>query len=86
LIPYVVAVWEEYFRSTFAATLKYADKREAVLKKARLSHAQLEQIAGEKRPIEQTVSECFSFQRPSLISENFRMLDSKLDIAELLPV
>lgn len=84
LIPYVIAVWEEYFRSTFTATLKYADKREAVLKKARLSHTQLEQIAGENRPVEQTITECFSFQRPSLISENFKMLDSKLDIAAAL--
>ena len=32
LIPYVIAVWEEYFRSTFSATLKNADKREVVLK------------------------------------------------------
>jgi hypothetical protein len=84
LIPFVVAVWEEYFRSTFAAALKYADKREAVLKKARLSHAQLEQIAAEKRPIEQAISECFSFQRPSLIGENFKLLDTKLDISAVL--
>lgn len=84
LIPYVIAVWEEYFRSTFVATLKYAEKRETVLKKSRLSHAQLEQIAVEKKPIEQTISECFSFQRPSLIGENFKMIDSKLDIAAAL--
>jgi hypothetical protein len=55
LIPYVIAVWEDYFRSTFAATLKYADRREAALKKARLSHAQLEQIAVEKRPVEDNI-------------------------------
>jgi hypothetical protein len=84
LIPYIIAVWEEYFRSTFTATLKNVDKREAVLKKSRLSHFQLEQIAVGKKPIEETISECFSFQRPSQIGENFKMLDSKLDIAAAL--
>lgn len=81
LIPFVIAVWEEYFRSTFAAVLRYADRREQVLKKARLSHTQLEQIAIDRKPIEQAISECFSFQRPSIIGENFRLLDVKLDLA-----
>jgi hypothetical protein len=84
LIPYLIAVWEEYFRSTFAAALKYSDRREALLKKARLSHVQLEQIAAQTKPIEDAISECFSFQRPSVIGENFKMLDSKLDIATVL--
>ncbi|HZR73733.1 hypothetical protein [Bradyrhizobium sp.] len=81
LVPYVIAVWEEYFRATFTAALKYSKQRAAVLKKARLSHNQLEQIAVKEQPVERTVAECFSFQRPSSIAENFRLLDSKLDIA-----
>jgi hypothetical protein len=84
LIPYVIAVWQDYFRSTFAAALKYAGKREAALKRSRLSHAQLEQIATAEKPVERAISECFSFQRPSLIGENFKLLDSKLDIASAL--
>jgi hypothetical protein len=84
LIPYVIGVWEEYFRSTFVAALKYGNKRETVLKKARLSHSQLEQIAANKQPIEQAIAECFSFQYPSVIGENFRMLDSNLDLATAL--
>ena len=84
LVPYVIAIWEEYFRSTFAATLKYTDKRGSVLKRARLSHAQLEQIAIENKPIEDAISECFSFQRPSIICDNFKLLDGKLDIASAM--
>ncbi len=80
LIPYVIAVWEEYFRATFAAVLKYSNQREGALKKARLSHAQLEQIAINEQPVERTVAECFSFQRPSAIAENVKLLNSKLDI------
>jgi hypothetical protein len=84
LIPYVMAIWEDYFRSTFAAALKYTGKRQAALKKARLSHAQLEQIAAAGQSVKQTISECFSFQRPSLIGENFKLLDGKLDIVAAL--
>lgn len=80
LMPYVVAIWEDYFRSTFAAVLKYSEQRDGILKKTRLSHTHLEQIALGAQPIERAVSECFSFQRPSLISENFRIMDSKLDV------
>jgi hypothetical protein len=81
LVPYIIAVWEDYFRSTFAAVLKYADRREAVLKKARLSHAQLEQIAGNHMPIEQAIAECYSFQRPSQIGTTFKLVDTHLDFA-----
>lgn len=80
LIPYVIAIWEEYFRAMFAAVLRYSNQREAVLKKARLSPAQLEQIALNEQPVERAISECFSFQRPSSIGDNFKMLDPKLDI------
>lgn len=84
LIPYVLAIWEDYYRSTFAAVLKYADRREAVLKKARLSHAQLEQIASERRPVEHAIADCFSFQRPSLIGEHFNLIDAKINLAAAL--
>jgi hypothetical protein len=80
LIPYVIAVWEEYFRSTFTAVLKYSTQRESVFKKARLGYAQLEKIAIKQQPTERTIAECFSFQRPSMITENFKLLDPKLDI------
>lgn len=81
LVPFIIAAWEEYFRATFAAVLRYADKREAVLKKAHLRHAQLEQIAAGRQQAERAIAECFSFQRPSMIGENFRLVDAKLDIS-----
>ena len=83
LIPFIIAVWEEYYRATFTAVLRYADKREVVLKRSRLNHTQLEQIAAEKQ-IERAIAECFSFQRPSMIAENFKLLDPKLDLASAM--
>lgn len=79
-IPFLIAIWEEYFRAVFTAALKYSDKREAALKKAKLLHTQLELIATERQQLERSVAESFNFQRPSSISENFKMLDSKLDL------
>lgn len=81
LLPYVVAIWEEYFRSTFVAALKYTDDRDAVLKRTRLSHGHLEQLALGFQPVARVVAEGFNFQRPTAIAENFRLLNRKLDLA-----
>jgi hypothetical protein len=80
LIPFIIAVWEEYYRATFTAVLRSADKREVVLKRSRLNHTLLEKIAVEKQ-IERAIAECFSFQRPSMIAENFKLIDPRLDLA-----
>jgi hypothetical protein len=80
VVPYMVAIWEEYFRATFAACLRFSQQREAALKRAKLSHADLEKIAVGSRQIERSIAETFSFQRPTVITENFRLLDQKLDI------
>jgi hypothetical protein len=84
LLPYGIAIWEEYFRSTFAATLKYAPNRDQVFKRVRLGVDELNSISQGRLPVERAIAECFSFQRPSNISENFKMIDLKLDIAAAL--
>ena len=84
VVPYVIAVWEEYFRATFAACLRYSKQREAALKRARLSHANLEQLVAGTVQIDRAVAETFSFQRPSAIGETFKLIDPKLDITSAL--
>ena len=84
LLPYLVAIWEEYFKSSFIVLLKYSSHREASLKKAKLSHAQLEEIIAGKQGVEQALAEPLSFQRPSKVSNNFKMVNPKLDIAGAL--
>jgi hypothetical protein len=81
LLPYIVAVWEEYFRASFTACLKYSSDRGAALKRARLSPDALERIASGNISIERAIAESFSFQRPSAIGDNFRLLSPKLDLA-----
>lgn len=84
LIPYLVAVWEEYFRSSFIALLKYSPQREAALKKANLNQTQLESIASNIATVEDSVANLFSFQRPSIIDKNFKLLDSGMNLAGVL--
>jgi len=83
LVPYLVAVWEDYFRSTFVAVLKYGSRGTA-LKRVRLSHHSLERVTVGRLSIEQAIADTFSFQRPSSVADNFRLLDPKLDVGAIL--
>ncbi len=84
ILPYVVAVWEEYFRATFIAALKFSGQRKGAIKNSRITHIQIEQMANGTLSTEQAIASTFSFQRPSVISENFRQLDPKIDISGAL--
>ncbi len=84
ILPFLVAIWEEYFKSTYIVLLRYCDNQELVLKKARLSHTQLEGIAAGYQDVETALAETLSFQRPSKIAENFRMISANLDISGAL--
>lgn len=84
LVPYMIAVWEEFFRATFTACLRYSKQRDAALKRAKLSHSDLEKLVIGSVQVERSVAEAFSFQRPSAIAEAFRLIDPKLDIAGVL--
>jgi hypothetical protein len=84
LLPYLIAIWEEYFKSTFVALMKYSEHRESALKRAKLSQSQLEAIASGYHGVEQAFAESFSFQRPSNVGNNFKLIDPKLDIAGAL--
>jgi hypothetical protein len=81
VLPYLVAIWEEYFKSSFVAIMRYSVHRSSALKKARLSDSQLEVIASEHGTVEEAVAEAMSFQHPSNIAANFKLIDPKLDLA-----
>lgn len=80
LVPYIVAIWEEYFRSIYVVLLRYSGNRVSVLKRNKLSQHQLESVAAGRQDVEQAVAESLSFQRPSSISSNFESMEPNLDI------
>jgi hypothetical protein len=84
LLTYLVAIWEEYCKSTFITLLRYSKQREAVLKGARLTYEQLESIASGIASVEQALGESITLQRPTAIVKHFNLLDQKLDIGGAL--
>ena len=81
LVPYMIAVWEEFFRATFVVCLRHSKQREAALKRAKLSHADLEKLVMGSVHVERSIAEFFSFQRPRQIAETFKLLEPKMDLA-----
>jgi hypothetical protein len=85
LLPYLVAIMEDYFKSTFIALLKYSDRKETVLKSARLSAEHLARISAGEMTVEEAFAETLPFQRISQICNYFtQLIDSKLDFAGIL--
>jgi hypothetical protein len=84
ILPYLIAIWEEYFRESFIALLSYSNQRDKILNKANLNHGQLEVIASNLITAEEAFANSLSFQRPSIIDKNFKILDPKFDLAGIL--
>lgn len=85
MIPYLIGCWEAYFRNSYISILKYADHiSENALKSARISSKELLMVIKNSTPLEQIITDSLSFQRPNIISENFRKLDPSIDIASWL--
>lgn len=84
MLPFFVAIVEDYFKSTFVAMLRYSDRKEAFFKGARLSSDQLCNISSSKLSIEEAIAENLSFQRITSICQHFKLMDPKIDLASLL--
>ncbi len=81
LVPYLIAIWEEYLKSSFIAMLRYSSERDSALKRAKLNQRHLEMMASGISTIEEALAETLSFQRPSVIAANFKLIDPKFNLA-----
>ena len=84
LLPYLVSVLEDYFKSTFVALLRYSDRKELFLRGARLSSEHLLKISSGESSIETAIAETLPFQRISSICQHFKSLEPNLDLAGAL--
>jgi hypothetical protein len=80
-IPYLIAILEDYFRSTFVALVRYSPRKQLIFKRARLSAEQLEAVSDGAIGIEAATAESFPLHRVSAASRYFSELDPELDIA-----
>jgi len=82
LIPYIIGCWEAYFRQSFMSIVKYADNiHEKALKNCRVSSSELQQAIRQPELLLYFLADSLSFQRPSIIAENFKQLNQRIDIA-----
>lgn len=84
LIPYFVGIWEEYLKSSYIVLLKFSVNRERILKNARLTSDNLQDISSGIVSVEEAIADGLSFQRPKIIAENFKSLDNRIDIYSTL--
>ena len=84
ILPYLIGCWESYFRNSFISIIKYTDASPKALKNCRISTSDYMRIIHGQVTLESVLADGLSFQRPSIISENFRALDLKIDIAAWL--
>lgn len=80
LLPYLVSIMEDYFRSTFVALLKYSERKESFLKNTRIFPDYLIEISSGKLSVEEGLSQTLSFQNIVSICQHFKFLEPKLDL------
>jgi len=84
LLPYLIAILEDYFKSTFIALFRYSPLKETVLKGARLTGDQLARISDAHLTVEEAFVETVSFQNLSAVASHFKSLEPKLDLLGVL--
>jgi len=84
MLPYLISIMEDYFKSTFIALLKYSNRKESFLKGTRLSSEHLLKISSGDSSIEEAIAETLPFQKISAICQHFKGLDPDLDLAGVL--
>ncbi|MBI1818089.1 MAG: hypothetical protein HYR72_24175 [Deltaproteobacteria bacterium] len=84
LLPYLVAITEDYWKSTFIPLLRYSSKKEAILRSGRLTAEHLAAVSDGRRSVEEALVEALPFQRVSAACRHFSALDPNLDFAGVL--
>lgn len=84
VLPYLVSILEEYFKSTFISLLKYSDKKQSFIKNYKIFPSDLFEINNGTMSLEEALTKSMSFQNIKKICEYFSQLDSKLDLNGLL--
>ncbi|MFA4919766.1 MAG: hypothetical protein WC581_11010 [Thermodesulfovibrionales bacterium] len=84
LLPFLVSLFEDYWKSTYIALLSYSKKKETILKSGRISAERLASVSCGQFSIEHAFAETMPFQRISAICTHFTALDSKLNFCSIL--
>ena len=85
LVPFIVSVVEDYFRSTFVAILKYLpeEKKKLVFKNFKIHPEELIKINKRETDVENAIAQSLNFQNLNIINNNFKLLDNKINLKKL---
>lgn len=84
VLVFLISIAEDYWKSTFIALLKFSQNKESILKSAKISTERLVLISNGQLSVEQGFAESISFARISVVCNNFKSLDKRLDFAGIL--
>jgi hypothetical protein len=84
LLPYLISIIEDYFKSTFIALFKYSNRKETFLKGTRLASEHLSKVSSGECSIEEVIAETLPFQKILAICQHFKVLEPNLDLAGIL--
>ncbi len=84
IVPYLVAAFEEYFRSVFVVLAQFCANREALFKNARIPADRLAAIGEDGITPEEAVAHGMSFQNVEAICASLRAVDQRIDVAGVL--
>jgi hypothetical protein len=84
LLPFLVSIFEDYWKSTYIALLRYSRKKESLFKSGRISSDRLAAVSESHTSMEQAFAETLSFQRIGVVCSHLKVLDPNLDFATVL--
>ena len=84
LLPFLVSIFEDYWKSTYISLLRYSMKKETLFKSGRISRDRLAAVSENHISIEHAFAETLSFQRIVVVCSHFKSLDPDLDFAVVL--
>lgn len=83
LVPYLVAVAEDYFRTAWIALLHYSPRRADILHSYRVTADEFASV-DRSWDVSELVARRRTFQNVAAIDRNFRDIDAKLDVGGML--
>lgn len=85
ILPFLVSIFEDYWKSSYIALLKSSENKEAILKNwNKIYPEKIVQISNGLLSIEEAFAETLSFAKISMVCKHFNALDKKLDFASIL--
>lgn len=84
IVPYLISSLEDFFRSGYIALLIYSDKKEKIIRNARIQGSELLDIENGNLTVCEAIAKWMNFQEMNKIHASFKELDNRIDIHGIL--